>query len=45
MTYPDGTFYVGTFAKDFRNGYGELFDQKNYLIEKGIWKRDSLTKP
>lgn len=43
--YQDGRKYVGEFANNLPNGFGEFFAPNGQLLVKGLWKDGSLIKP
>ncbi|MBN1463294.1 MAG: glycosyltransferase family 39 protein [Paludibacteraceae bacterium] len=40
--YSDGRKYVGNFANNLPNGYGEYYDLNGLLLAKGIWRDGKL---
>lgn len=40
MVYPDGSYYVGTFTNEKRNGEGKLYDSDGKLVYSGEWQDD-----
>jgi hypothetical protein len=44
MKYQDGRKFVGNFANNLPNGYGEYFDAHGKLLAKGLWKDGHLIK-
>ncbi|MDR3705539.1 MAG: glycosyltransferase family 39 protein [Paludibacteraceae bacterium] len=44
VNYQDGRRFVGNFANDLPNGYGEYFDSHGKTLAKGFWKNGQLIK-
>jgi len=44
LNYQDGRRFVGNFANDLPDGYGEYFDSQGKLLGKGIWQNGNLIK-
>ncbi len=44
LVFKDGRKYVGVFSDNTITGYGELYDAKGKIIEKGYWEDGILIK-
>ena len=42
FTYRSGSRYEGEWFEDKYHGYGSLYNNKNQIVQQGIWEHDEL---